>query len=393
MRHTVGAMKRPTIRYARTDDGVTIAYATVGKGPLTMVLAPGLVSQVEVAWEEPAFEHFMSRLAACGRVVMFDRRGTGLSDQATASGERLALPQLARDVEAVLDATGTDKAVVIGFSLGGMTAIRFAVDLPARTEAVIVFGTGAGLTRADDSRIGEDSSKAGLTAQSTGLDEPPIGGDLSKVDEWVDIASRIWGTGAQIEVFAPTMQGDTRFRAWVARLERHTCSPGMVAASLRRALSYDLRSVLADVVAPTLVLHRKDDRAVGVEHGRYLADHIPAATYVELDGEDHAFWVGDQQALLDAIITFLDDNVAQGTLGGLVRRAERRNGYGFGWDSLTPSEREVATLAAAGMTNKQVAQRLRMSPYTVDGRLRRVFTKLAVSSRAELAAEISRVAS
>ena len=367
-------MLRPPIRYARTDDGVTIAYCSVGDGPSTVVLVPGLISQVEVAWEEPAFEHFMSRLAAVSQVVMFDRRGTGLSDQAMASGEGLALPRLARDVEAVLHAVGSQAAVVVGFSLGGMTAIQFAADHPDRTDALIVMGTTAALARGDGFPIGMDS---------TGL------------DDYVDAVAGEWGTdGAQLaEANAPSMQADVRFRSWAARLQRHTCSPGMVAASLRRAATYDLRPRLADVGVPTLVLHRRDDRVVGVEHGRYLAEHIPRAAYVELAGADHMFFAGDQEAVLEAILAFVDDHVTHGALRTMARRAERRNAYGYGWDSLTPSEREVARLAATGLTKKEVAERLHMSPHTVDGRLRRVFAKLAVTSRAELAAEISRVAS
>ena len=133
--------------------------------------------------------------------------------------------------------------------------------------------------------------------------------------------------------------------------------------------------------APTLVIHRTDDTGTPVEHGRYLAQHIPGATYVELPGEDHTFFLGEQQPMLDAILTFLDERVAGGALGSAVRRAERKNTFGYGWDSLTPSEREVAVLVAQGLTNSEVAERLRMSRYTVDGRLRRVYVKLDVGTR------------
>ena len=128
-----------------------------------------------------------------------------------------------------------------------------------------------------------------------------------------------------------------------------------------------------------------------VENGRYLSEHIPDATFVELPGEDHTFFLGDQQAMLDAILTFLDERVADGALHAALRRAERKNAYGYGWESLTPSEREVAALVAQGMTNSEVADRLRMSRFTVDGRLRRVFVKLDVATRVELTAEYARV--
>ncbi len=364
-------MLRPEVQYAVTSDGVTIAYSSVGQGPITILLVPGLLSQLEVAWEAPAFEHFMSCLSACAKVVMFDRRGTGLSDRSTMSGERLDLPQLATDVAAVLDSSETDRAVVVGFSMGGLTAVQFAAGYPERTAALILFGATAKLTRCRDFDIGRDPAA---------------------VDEWADQFAGAWGSGASVEADAPTMRANAGYREWAGKLERHTCSPGVVSTAIRQAANYDVRHLLTELTAPTLVLHRGGDRAVGVEHGQYLATHIPGASYVELTGEDHTFFLGDQQRILDATIEFLDAEVAHGALGTMTQRAERRNAYGSGWNSLTPSEREIATLAAAGMTNNQIAERLHASPYTVDGRLRRVFTKLGVSTRVGLTTEYARVA-
>jgi pimeloyl-ACP methyl ester carboxylesterase/DNA-binding CsgD family transcriptional regulator len=371
VRPSVGFMIRPKVQYARADDGVTIAYSTFGEGPVTLVLISPLISQVEVAWEEPAFEHFMSCLAACTRVVMFDRRGTGLSDHTTASGDRLALPQLASDILAVLDSCEAPRAVIFGASLGAMTGVQFAATFAERTEALILVGGSPQVT------------------MSAGV-EPVF--ERAALDEQVDAIARAWGTGAMAGAYAPSMRDNERFRDWLARLERHTCSPGMAAASMRWAAKYDVRPLLGTLVAPTLVVHRAGDTGIPVGHGRYLGAHIPDATYVELPGEDHMFFLGDQETMVDTIITFLDEQVAGGALGAALRRAERKNAYGYGWESLTPSEREVALLVAQGMTNSEVADRLRMSRYTVDGRLRRVFVKLDVATRVELAAEYSRVA-
>lgn len=369
--HTVERVKRPKVQYARADDGVTIAYSALGEGPVTVALISPLVSQVEVAWEEPAFEHFVTRLATCARVVMFDRRGTGLSDHTTASGDRLALPQLARDVNAVLDHSDTEQAVLFGISLGSMTAVQHAFDFPGRVLALVLVGGAARLTSAPGFEFGMDPGA---------------------VDEWADHVARSWGTGTSVEADSPAMQSDARYREWAARLERHTCSPGMVAASLRYAATYDVRPLLGHISAPALVVQRSHDRATPVAHGRYLAENLPDATYVELDGEEHMYFLGDQQEMLDTIFAFLDDRVAGGRLRAAIRRAERRNAFGYGWESLTPSERDVATLVASGMTNNEVAERLRMSRFTVDGRLRRVFAKLDVSTRVELTAEYARVA-
>ena len=190
---------------------------------------------------------------------------------------------------------------------------------------------------------------------------------------------------------APSMADSARYREWAARMERHTCSPGSVEALARWAAAIDVRPLLPGLHMPVLVIHRRGDRSVPVTDGRYLAEHIPGAEYAELPGEDHTLFVGDQRAVHQAIIGFLDRTVAGGALRAALRRADRKNVAGTGWDALTPSEREVAALIATGMTNSQVAARLHLSPHTVDGRLRRVFAKLGVNTRVELTAEYARV--
>ena len=159
----------------------------------------------------------------------------------------------------------------------------------------------------------------------------------------------------------------------------------------RAAFGYDVRPLLSELSIPTLVVHRRDDPGAAVEHGRYLADHIPDATYVELSGQEHTYFLGNDDAILDAVRAFIDERVTDGTMQSAVRRAERRSNYGSGWDALTPTEREVAILVAQGLTNAEVADRLGTSRFTVDGRLRRIFTKLDVSTRVELTAEYARL--
>jgi DNA-binding CsgD family transcriptional regulator len=164
----------------------------------------------------------------------------------------------------------------------------------------------------------------------------------------------------------------------------------MAATTARWAATYDVRPALASVSAPALVIHRRDDPVVPAAQGRYLADRLPDATYVELPGDDHIFILGDQRPMIDAIVDFLDGHFPNAHLRARLRSAIRHDAFA-GWESLTPSEREIAGLVAAGMTNAEIATRLRISRHTVDGRLRRVFAKLSVNSRAELAAEYSRV--
>jgi pimeloyl-ACP methyl ester carboxylesterase/DNA-binding CsgD family transcriptional regulator len=366
---TIGIMLRPEVRYTRAGDGVAIAYSVVGEGPVTILVVSPLISQVELAWEEPALEHFWSRFAACARVVLFDRRGAGLSDRSPAA-ERLGLGPLASDIAAVLDACDAGQAALFGVTVGCPVAVGFAASYPERAQALVLAGGFAKLTR-----LGEFDFEA----------------DPAQVDEWARRTASAWGTGVAFGARAPSMADSARYREWAARMERHTCSPGSVEALARWAAAVDVRPLLAGLRVPTLVIHRRGDRSVPVTDGRYLAGHIPGAEYAELPGEDHTLFVGDQRAVHQAVIGFLDRTIAGGALRAALRRADRKNAAGTGWDALTPSEREVAALIAAGMTNSQVAARLHLSPHTVDGRLRRVFAKLGVNTRVELTAEYARV--
>src|SRR5437763_5109741 len=200
---TIGTMLRPEVRYARTDDGVAIAYSVVGAGPVTIVVVSPLISQLELAWEEPALEHFWSRFAACARVVLFDRRGAGLSDRSPA-GERLGLAALASDIEAVLNACDAGQAVLLGVTFGCPVAIGFAASYPDRVQALILAGGFAKLTR---------------------LGEFDFGADPGLVDEWARSTARAWGSGAVFGARAPSMRASARSREWAARVGRPTRSP------------------------------------------------------------------------------------------------------------------------------------------------------------------------
>jgi pimeloyl-ACP methyl ester carboxylesterase len=196
---------RPRVRYATTDDGVAIAYSTVGSGPVTIVLVSPLASQLEVAWEEPALEQFISRLAACSQVVLLDRGSTGLSDRSTAPDCLPGLHDLATDIKAVLDCCGVGAAVLFGVTFGCQLAMQFAADFPARTQALVLAGGWAKLTRL------------------SGFD---FEADPGQVDARADRAARLWGSGAMLGAHSLTMKDSARYREWAARLERHTCSPG-----------------------------------------------------------------------------------------------------------------------------------------------------------------------
>ncbi len=270
-------MTIPATRYAKSGD-VNIAYQVVGEGPLDLVLVPGFASHVEHAWEDPSLARFLRRLASFSRLILFDKRGTGLSDRVSVT-ELPTLEQRMDDVRAVMDAVGAEQAALLGVSEGGPMSTLFAATYPERTTALVAYGAFAG--------------RVGL---------PP---SPEQVQPFLDAIERNWGQGFGIGLFAPSMANDESCRQWWARYERLALSPGAAVALVRMNMEIDTRHVLPAIRVPTLVLHRAGDRMVSVEQGRYLAEHISKAKYVELPGDDHAPWIGDQDAILDEIEEFL----------------------------------------------------------------------------------------
>ncbi len=266
---------QPETRYALSGD-VRIAYQVVGHGPLDLVFVPGFISNLDVQWEDPGFSHLMTRLGSFARLIMLDKRGTGLSDRV----DTHHLPSLETrmdDVRAVMDAVGSTRAAVLGVSEGGPMAILFAATYPARTRALVLYGCYAHFY----------SWVMGREA----------------LDDFIKGIERGWGTGASAQRFAPD-QGE-RFKAWWARYERLSCSPSAAIALARMNAAIDVRSVLAAIRVPTLVIHRAADARVKTAGGHYLADKIKGARYVELPGRDHPIWTGDIDAVVDEIEEFL----------------------------------------------------------------------------------------
>ena len=274
----------PVTRYARADDGVHIAYQVFGDGPFDLVVVPGFISHVELAWEMPGLPRFLRRLGSFARVIMFDKRGTGMSDRA----ERL--PDIDRrmlDIEAVMSAVDSEEAALFGISEGGPMAILFAAAHPERTRSLVLWGTYARITRAPDYPHGFDRDQFMASAEHF---EPT------------------WGTGVGLGGWAPSLAGDPSARESFARLQRLAASPGVAVALLSSYMDIDVRTALPLVHAPTLVMHRADEFMVPVAHGRYLAEHIAGARLVEVPGRDHFWWTEDQDAILDEIEEFLTGN-------------------------------------------------------------------------------------
>jgi class 3 adenylate cyclase len=265
----------PETRYAKSGD-IHIAYQIIGNGPLDLVVIPGFISHVEWFWEEPACARFLGRLASFARLILLDKRGTGLSDRVA---QVPTLEQRMDDVRAVLDAAGSERAAIIGISEGGPMSVLFAATYPERTTALVLYGSFA------------EFSSWVATPQ-----------DLEFILQFMDMA---WGTGASLIRFAPSAADDERFRQWWARYERLGASPGAAMALMHMNSEIDVRPVLPAVHVPTLILHRQEDVNITVTASRYMAQEIPGAKYVELMGQDHLPWVGDADAILVEIEEFL----------------------------------------------------------------------------------------
>jgi pimeloyl-ACP methyl ester carboxylesterase len=275
------AVAMPETRYARSGD-VHIAYQQFGAGDLDLVVVNGFTTHVELVWEYEPAARFLEGLGSFARVVNFDRRGSGLSDPVT---EAPTLEQRMEDVRAVMDTAGVQRAAILGISEGVSMAILLAATYPSRVQALVCSGGMARSTSAPDYLFA--SSPEALLESGTELVLP------------------YWGQGASVEFAAPSRADDPAARAFFARLERASASPGMLTALAQMFLDIDVRDVVPSVHVPALVLHRRHDRLVNVRHGRWLAEHMPDARLVELPGEDHNPWYEDPEATLGEIEEFL----------------------------------------------------------------------------------------
>ncbi|TQF37771.1 SARP family transcriptional regulator [Bradyrhizobium sp. UNPF46] len=266
----------PMTRYVK-GDGVHLAYQTYGSGPLDMLVMPGFVSHVERAWEHPASRTFLSSLMKLGRLIVFDRRGIGLSDRV---GSAPGIDVTAADIGTVLRALDARRVVLFGASECGPACIKFAVDEPRRVAGLILFGA---------------------LAKGCWSQDYPYALRASQYDAWSKQLVAQWGGPVGIETFAPSLANDPQARAWWAGLLRAASSPGGISAVLEAFRDADVRHLLPEISVPTLVLHRRGDQAVRIAAGRDIASRIKGAEFVELDGNDHWFFAGDQRPVLEAI--------------------------------------------------------------------------------------------
>ena len=314
---TSSAAETPEVRYTCSGD-VNIAYQVFGEGAIDLVFVMGWVSHLEWFWKEPSFASFLRRLGTFARVILFDKRGTGLSDRVPVH-ELPTLEQRMDDVRAVMDAVDSPRAVLCGISEGGPMCTLFAATYPEKTIALTMIGSYARRMWATDY---------------------PWGVHEADRTHFFEEIRRNWGGPVGIEDRAPSVAFDPGFRDWWATYLRAGASPGAALALTQMNAQIDIRPILPMIQVPTLVIHRSADRCLKVEEGRYLAQHIPGAKFVELPGDDHLPFVGDQDAILDEIELFLTG----------VRHAPRAN-------------RVLATVLAARPVRTSSGERMKIDSH------------------------------
>ena len=343
----------PETHYAQSGEA-KIAYQVSGNGPPDLVMVPGLVSHLDIQWQQTRYRRFVRALERGARVIRLDKRGTGLSDPVAdlpTTGQRV------QDVAAVMAAARSPRAVLLGLSDGGRAAIAFAAAYPSQVAGLVLYGTSY------------RGPRAALLRRYRSV-------------------VRHWGEGRLINLVAPSLAGPQSRQA-AGAFERAAASPAMAAALIESLGLIDVRDLMRGLTVPALVLHRDED-IIPVADARLVAGQIPGATLKILAGQDHLPWAGNWSAVAEQILAFLDE-VAPGRKRPEVRR---RGGPqlprpALGWSSLTAAEIPVVRLAAEGLTNAEIAARLFLSRYTVETHLKHVFAKLGVESRAELAALVA----
>ena len=274
-------MARSDIRYASSTGGIDIAYQVVGDGPIDLVFVSGFITHLDLSWELPHFA-WLEELDGMARVITFDKRGTGLSDRSLGFG---SLAERTDDIVAVMDAVESSCAVLLGVSEGGPMSVLFAASFPERVRGLCLYGTAARFGAAEDY---------------------PFGLSPEQAEHLLRYVEAEWGTGKVFERYIQNAPDPEAARRLIARFERNACTPKMAAEIMRRNLEIDVRSMLPTVSSPTLVLHVEGDPVVPVGAGRYLAERIPDARFVQLPGRHHGSWrPSDVAAWRDAVADFL----------------------------------------------------------------------------------------
>jgi pimeloyl-ACP methyl ester carboxylesterase/DNA-binding CsgD family transcriptional regulator len=322
-----------------------VAYATAGRGPALLVPA-AWIGHLELAWQDPAVRAFYAPLAAHRTVVRYDKPDCGLSDPWPG---RQTLESDLEVLRAVADQLRLDRFDLLGISMAAPVAAAFAARHPGRVGRLVLYGGYAN---------GRRIASAGVGAAM------------------VDLVRAHWGLGSDVlaDIFLP--DGSAEAKAQFARLQRDSAPAGVAAGLLAQCYELEVEGLLDRVAAPTLVLHRRDDRAMPYRLGRDLAARIPGARLVSLPGRNHLPYTGDAAAVIDAVLAFLEPSAGKPRPGPPARPAE----------ALTARQLQVAALVAEGLTNRQMAERLGIQERSAEGHLERIRQRLGVGSRAQVAA-------
>lgn len=296
---SVWGQSRPRTAYTNAG-GVYLAWQCFGAGTTDLLIIPGFVSNVEMVWEQPQLAHFLACAAREFRVILFDRRGVGLSDRTV---EKPSMATAVSDVLAVLDAAGSRRALVFGASEGGAVAIQLCCAHPRRVAGLCLFGA---------------LPKGTASATFDAALQP------RQYDLWMERLVADWGTSRSVAAFAPSHANDPTLNDWWARLLRLSSSPGTIAAILQQLRDVDVTALLPRIRCPTILLHRRGDRAVRIEASRFMAAHIPGATLVELEGNDHWWWLDDVDVLVGRLVALRGEDGGQvAELAGGESQAEK----------------------------------------------------------------------
>ena len=274
----------PEIKYAK-NNGVHIAYQIVGSGPIDLVLVPGWVSNIEIFWEEPNAVRFLRRLSSFSRLILFDKRGTGLSDKVCYTP---TLEERMEDVRTVMDAVNSKRAALVGYSEGGPMCSLFAATYPERTLSLIMIGSFARRIKTADY---------------------PYGISPEKYELFINQIEKKWGEAVGLESRAPSFADDPLFRNWWARFLRLSASPATAIALTRMNREIDVRKILPAIKVPTLILHAENDDVVNIEEGRYIAESIDGAQFFKVPSVDHLPWVGAPDIILARIEEFVAGSI------------------------------------------------------------------------------------
>jgi class 3 adenylate cyclase len=353
----------PNTQYAKSGH-VRIAYQVVGDGPFDLVFVPGFISNLDLTWDDPNRAQVWARLAAFSRLILFDKRGTGLSDR---TGGVPTLEERMDDVRAVMDAVGTRQAALFGASEGGAMSMLFAATYPDRTRAMVLYGA---------------------FAHFLSWITPP-----DQLEAFLERLEKNWGTGETLASFAPSLLSDDAYKRRYARFERLSASPSSATALIRMNSEIDVRPILSSIRVPTLIVHREADANVNVEAGRYLAHQIPNAKYVELPGNDHLLWVGNTERVVDEVEKFLtgsrhtpepDRVLATVLFTDIVGSTKRVEAIGDrAWHDLLDRHNEIVRREVLRHRGREVKTTGDGFLITFDGPARSIKCSLAISEAVE----------